>query len=70
MRRHSVSRMEATSEDLAATKDPPLSHGTPPRKLVGLPIAHVIPMDVHTMSDHAGALIIAALSSRARSKEA
>jgi hypothetical protein len=62
--------MEATSEYLAPTKDRPLSHGTPSRKLVGLPIARVIPMDVHTMGDYAGALTIAALSSRARSKEA
>ena len=70
MRRRSLSRMEATSEYLAPTKDRPLSHGTPSRKLVGLPITRVIPMDVHTMADYAGALTIAALSSRARSKEA
>ena len=70
MLRRSLSRMEAISEDPAATKDRLLSHGTPSRKLVGLPIARVIPMDVHTVGDYAGALTVAALSSRARSKEA
>lgn len=43
-------------------EDRPLSHGTPSRPLLGLPIARVIPQDVHTVIDYAGALALSVVS--------
>ena len=44
----------------AALEDRTLSHGEPARKLFGvLPIARLVPMDVHAMMDYGNALAVA-----------
>src|SRR4051812_42745669 len=47
-----------------------LSHGQPSRPLLGLPIARLIPQDIHSAFDYAGALTFIATGSRAASTPA
>src|SRR5262249_48365403 len=51
-------------------EDRPLSHGTPSRPLFGLPIARLIPQDVHSLLSYAGALALSVVSFLARSPSA
>jgi hypothetical protein len=60
--------METIFEHAAA--DRRLSHGTPVRPLLGLPIARLIPQDLHSVFDYAGALMLAATGWRANDARA
>jgi hypothetical protein len=51
-------------------EDRRLSHGTRSRPLLGLPLARLIPQDVHSAFDYVGAIALAAISLRAKSPRA
>jgi hypothetical protein len=76
-RRFTFLGMDNTTFESGATgnvpmmeEDRPLSHGTRSRPLLGLPIARLIPMDVHTIFDYAGGLGLAVVSYLAESNRA
>ena len=43
----------------AAIEDRTLSHGEPSEPVLGLPLARIVPMDVHAMLDYGNALAVA-----------
>jgi hypothetical protein len=70
--------MNPTNQDLSSlmpevpfpVDDSPLSKGVPVRSILGLPLARLIPQDIHSLVDYAAALAVAVAGFVARERRA
>ena len=62
--------LASLTPEVPVVEDRTLSHGQPVRPLLGLPLARLVPQDVHSLLDYATALAVAVAGFVARQRRA